>query len=445
MNENHEFQVVQPSALEALSRAEIDVSIATARKYPQHQPGQLSTVKQSMMTCATLDEETAASCFYTLPRGGKSIQGPSVRLAEIALACYGNTRAGTRIIHSETTGDSPHVVVQAVVMDLEKNTVVSIEKRRRITSKKDFKTGGRKPIDEDDINLATNACSAIAFRDAVFKVVPLALVKPVFDAARKVAIGDAKTLVTRRADCVQRFAKMGVTKEQICTKLEIKAVEDVTLEHLETLFGMYNAIKEGELIEEVFAMEKPTAKPADVSDMATPNRKPMSPEAVADSTVTRTSDGLAVGAPTEAKKEGDDGDLGPVCAHCGKPMTADHTCEGLQAAITKSKSTKAKQEKDKQPAAPPAPAAPADPEPAGTPAEQAAAEEKERKDLISSIGAVCAQNEVTHDQLMGYLLKMHFLQPKQKLAEAATAKLRNVNKALQNPPTIEEIKKLAAK
>jgi len=175
-------EYIPQTAIESVSRAEIDVSISTAQRYPHHSPANLSKVKADMISFATLDQQTAEGCFYTLPRGGKNIQGPSVRLAEIAVACYGNLRAGSRILSVITDGDAPHVVVQAVAHDLEKNIHISIEKRRRIVKKK-----MKDRIDEDDINLAANACSAICFRDAVFKVIPLALIKPVFDAARTAA------------------------------------------------------------------------------------------------------------------------------------------------------------------------------------------------------------------------------------------------------------------
>src|SRR5262245_41350484 len=123
------LEVIQTgsAALEQLQRAEIDVQIATAKKYPRH----IATVKQSMLGFATLDEETARGCFYTLPRGGKAIQGPSVRLAEIAVSCYKNIRVASRIIESVTDGSSPHVTVQAVCTDIENNITVAIEKRRR--------------------------------------------------------------------------------------------------------------------------------------------------------------------------------------------------------------------------------------------------------------------------------------------------------------------------
>src|ERR1700760_4459967 len=113
------IEVLEPTALEASARAEIDMQISTAKRYPR----MLSKVKSDMLSFATLDEETAAACFYSLPRGDKNIQGPSVRLAEIAVSCYGNLRAGSRAVQTVTTGDSPHVIVQAVCHDLERNTL----------------------------------------------------------------------------------------------------------------------------------------------------------------------------------------------------------------------------------------------------------------------------------------------------------------------------------
>lgn len=230
-------EVMPMTALESISRAEIDVQIATAKKYPR----QLGLVKRDMLTMATLDEETAAACFYTLPRGGKNIQGGSVRLAEIAVSCFGNIRVATRTVSVEATGDTPHVTVQSACHDLEKNVAVCIEKRRRITKKK-----AKNVVDEDDINLAVNACAAIAFRDAAFKVIPGVLVKGVFEAAKKVAIGDATTLADRRAKAFETFAKMGAQAPRILAALGKATIDDVTLSDLETLLGTYSAIRDGE-------------------------------------------------------------------------------------------------------------------------------------------------------------------------------------------------------
>jgi hypothetical protein len=73
-------QAEAPASIEAVSRAEIDVQIRTARTY---QRKELSILKQRMLSHATIDEETAASCFYKIPRGSDMIEGPSVRLKAV--------------------------------------------------------------------------------------------------------------------------------------------------------------------------------------------------------------------------------------------------------------------------------------------------------------------------------------------------------------------------
>ena len=72
-NETHSSLAV------SLARAEVDQQVATARAMPRS----ISKAIQNINTLATLDEESAQECIYALPRGGKPIKGPSVRLAEI--------------------------------------------------------------------------------------------------------------------------------------------------------------------------------------------------------------------------------------------------------------------------------------------------------------------------------------------------------------------------
>lgn len=241
-------EMTSVTAVEAMERANIDMQIATAQRYPKHSPKQMSMVKANMLTLATMDEETAASCFYTLPRGGKAIQGESVRLAEIALSCYGNMRILSRIIEICPTGQDPHVVVQAIAHDLEANVVYSAENRRRITKKK-----GKDRPDEDDINLATNACSSIAGRNAILKVIPKAIVRPVMLAAKRVAVGDVKSLASKRNVVIDRLKAMGASQERILAVVGCSKPEDVGINELETLIGLGTALKDGDTsLEEAF-------------------------------------------------------------------------------------------------------------------------------------------------------------------------------------------------
>jgi len=244
------LEVVQPTAIESLTKAEVDMQIATARKWPR----QLSLVKQRMLSFATLDQETASGCFYTLPArkggDGKPLQGPSVRLAEIAINSFQHIRAGSRVIND----DGKFITAQGVVHDLENNVCVSIEVKRRVTNK----DGHR--YSDDMIATTGNAACSIALRNAAFRVIPLALVKPVYEAAKRLAIGDGKSLVQRRSACLEHFAKMGVTADRVCAAVGVRSPEDITLEHLETLIGFATAIKDGDTtVDEVFTTQAPPA------------------------------------------------------------------------------------------------------------------------------------------------------------------------------------------
>lgn len=247
--EDASFEVVSGGALQAISHAETDVQIATAKKYPRS----ISAFKQLALDMATLDEETAASCFYTVPRGGKKIKGESIRLAEIASSAWGNLQAGSRIIDD----DGKMVTAQGFAWDLQRNYRVSVEVQRRVTGK------DGKRFSDDMIIITCNAAAAIAFRNAVFKVIPKAYIRPIYLAAVKVAVGDAKTLVAKRDECIAYFAKMGVDADKVLAAVEKRAVEDVGLDDLATLKGMATAIKDGELsIDEAFpdaAKEKKAA------------------------------------------------------------------------------------------------------------------------------------------------------------------------------------------
>jgi hypothetical protein len=194
-----------------------------------------------MLSFATLDEETASSCFYTLParRGGddKPIQGPSVRMAEIALASYQHVKAGSRIIND----DGKFLTAQAVVHDLENNVAVSIEVRRRVTTKAGARFG------DDMIAVTGNAACSIALRNAVFRVVPRALITPVYEAAKRVAVGDVKSLTSKRAQIIARLKQMGAKDAAILAAVGADKIEDIDLAKLEVLIGLGTAIKDGEI------------------------------------------------------------------------------------------------------------------------------------------------------------------------------------------------------
>jgi len=233
----------QPPAL----GEDISQLVATAKKYPR-------SVKAAMdraLTIATLSPEIAAECFYTIPRSGKTIQGPSVRTAEIVASQWGNFRFGSRVLEAE----DKTVIAQGFAHDLETNVFVAIEQKRRITSS----SGTR--FNDDMIVMTGNAAAAIARRNAIFSVIPKALCQDVYKKAKACAIGDAKTLGDRINTCLEAYAKLNVGEAAILKKMKRTHKEDLTLEDLGTLQGIFNAIT-GEdpqtTIDEQFPIETTT-------------------------------------------------------------------------------------------------------------------------------------------------------------------------------------------
>ncbi len=219
-------QLEQPSS-------EIDIQVATAHRYPRS----ISSFKKMALDIVTSDQETAESCFYMLPRGGKNIEGPGVRLAEIVGLAWGNMRSGARIVGE----DDKFILAQGMAHDLERNVAVTVEVRRRITDKY-----GKKYRD-DMIAVTANAACSIALRNAIFKVVPKTFVDSIYKIAKQAAVGDAQTLNDRRHKVVDRFAKMGVPKERIFSAMGVSGIEDITLEIVEKLIGLGTAIKDGDI------------------------------------------------------------------------------------------------------------------------------------------------------------------------------------------------------
>lgn len=247
-------QVIEATALEVLNRSEIDIQIATAKQYPRD----LKKVLGNIRAFATLDEETAEDCFYALKRGKGSdeslIEGISVRLAEIFASAWGNLRVQTRI----TANDGRTITAQGVCHDLESNLAVCVEVKRRITDR-----NGR--TFSDDMQVVTgNAASAIAFRNAVLKVIPKAVTKKVVDEIKGLALGNAGNLESKRASTIKWFNAKGVTTDQLLAYIEADCIDSIDGEKLLTLRSTANAIKEGTTtIAETFG-----AKNADSAGMA---------------------------------------------------------------------------------------------------------------------------------------------------------------------------------
>lgn len=253
-----EITAVDSSALAIISRQEIDVQISTAHRFPRS----ITAFRNDAGSMATLNDAVAAECSYALPRDGKVIEGPSVRFAEILLSSWGNCRAAARVVNEEGN----FITAQGMFHDLQKNSAVVFEVRKRITNKHG------KRYNDDMIITAGNAAASIALRNAILKGVPKALWHDLWEQARKVAMGDHKTLSNRRAEALKVFQSYGVSGEQLMAFLQVRGVEEITTDHLLTLRSLATAFKEGDTTpEQVFAdvaVDRTPTKPQQAKPIA---------------------------------------------------------------------------------------------------------------------------------------------------------------------------------
>jgi len=253
---NEVITVEQPTMLAALNQSEIDCQIATAHRFPRN----IEKAKQKMLQLAAMDKDTAYNCFYHLERNGKDehgnpvknvIEGLSVRMAEIVATSWGNLRVQSRIIGN----DGKMITAQGVCHDLESNLAISVEVKRSIC--------GKYGTFSQDMQVVTgNAASAIAFRNALLKVVPQVVIADVIQCVKAKSLEQIKSIGISESwkNCVHAFQSFKANENMLISYLG-KTVEHITAEDIQKLGGVYNAIKEGTTsAAEVFTLPKEQSK-----------------------------------------------------------------------------------------------------------------------------------------------------------------------------------------
>lgn len=218
----------------AIAKAELDTRITTARAYPRS----IQTSVENILSLSTVNEHMAQDCIYALPRAGKSIRGPSIRLAEIIAQCWGNCVSESRVVAVDRVNKI--ITAEGIFHDLQTNATAKSTVERRISDKK-----GRL-FSDDMIATTGNAARSIARRNAILSGVPKAVWSQAYDRCEKVIAGDITTLSVNRDKAVKAFAVFGLKPEQVYRLIDVKGEQDIALEDIITLRGMFASIKNGE-------------------------------------------------------------------------------------------------------------------------------------------------------------------------------------------------------
>lgn len=227
-------QLVQ--SLDRAERANIDIQVSTAKQYPRS----ISRCANNAVALVTMDKDTAQSCGYALPRGGKPITGPSVHLAKIIAQQYGNLRAEAKVV--EIT--DKQVVSRGTAWDLENNYAVSFEVRRSIIGR----NGNR--FSDDMITVTGNAANSIAYRNAIFGIVPKSITDKAYKAAQHLITGDLsdeEKLIKRRDGAIKHFIDTyGITEEEVIKLCGKHTVNQIQADEIALLLGFAQSLKDGD-------------------------------------------------------------------------------------------------------------------------------------------------------------------------------------------------------
>lgn len=231
-----EAQDVQIVQVDAVERANVDSQVATAKRYPRD----IRRSIDNSVVMATMNQETAQSCSYSLPRGGKPITGPSVHLAKIIVSNWGNMRTEAKVVQIT----DKQVISRGTCWDLETNVASAFEVRRSIIGK----NGQR--FSDDMITVTGNAANSIAYRNAVFAVIPKAITDRVYYAAQKFITGDlsdSDKLLKVRTGVLNNFKNnYGITEEEVVKMCGKQTVNQIGADEISMLMGTIQALKDGD-------------------------------------------------------------------------------------------------------------------------------------------------------------------------------------------------------
>lgn len=253
MNENEQIEkveVIDSSIVYSQDKAQIDVQIATAKAYPRN----IKRAMENALAIVTIDKETAETCTYSVPRGGKPITGPSVHLAKILAQVWGNMRVEAKVVSIDAT----QVTSEAVCFDLETNLAIKTQVKRSIVGSK-----GR--FNADMITVTGNAANSIAMRNAILSVIPKAIVDKVYNTAKAEITGDVSEptkLIARRKQVFDGLKNTyELTEKEILSAIGKAAIDHVTADDLVVLIGIGRAIKDGDTdVDSAFKGKKETRK-----------------------------------------------------------------------------------------------------------------------------------------------------------------------------------------
>lgn len=194
---------------------------------------------------------------YSKPVSGRAIKGPSVRFAELALRQWGNVFTDVQVVFE----DEEKRRVRIMVLDLETNSAFSRDvtvsktverknsKDREVIRERENSKGEIVFVvraTDDELANKESAMVSKGFRNEGLRLIPADIIDEALDTARKTLHDrDAKDPKEAKNRVLDSFASIGVTPKDLEKYLN-HSIDQVSPAELQTLRGMFRAIRDGE-------------------------------------------------------------------------------------------------------------------------------------------------------------------------------------------------------
>lgn len=305
--------VLNAGAVEVESKRAVAEALAQVR-LAQMVGRDLNAVYAEVMEACSVPA-MAEVAFYELPQGGEKITGPSIKLIEQIASAMGHFEWGHReLSRTEATSDNfGRSEVEIFVWDKLKNN----RSIRQITVMhvRDSRNGAQALKYQRDIDNAIANIAAKQMRGRLQALLPKWLVEAAMQRCRDTLEGAPASIPQRARKMITRFSTYGVTPEMIGAYLNIKSLENITLDHLTSLMGVFQAIKDGAPIGDYFHAAAPEEEvgsikdvinalpPAPTEQKAPPPMPTATPEPVPVPTATPEPQAAPAPEPANAKQE----------------------------------------------------------------------------------------------------------------------------------------------
>jgi hypothetical protein len=225
-------------ALLTREQHEVQGMMIMARRFPRDEGRALKRIESA---CADID--LANMAMYSYPKGGTTVDGPSIRLLEVISQNWGNMQQGLKFVNVGATQSE----IVAFAWDLETNTRHAIEFTvphwRDVKVSEKNPAGGYAITEQREIyELAANMGSR-RLRKCLETIIPNHVIKAAVRAI-KATIEGAGGIAERTEELVKAFAPMDVTVDDLEKRLG-KKIHAVSNPEIHQLRKIYASIRDG--------------------------------------------------------------------------------------------------------------------------------------------------------------------------------------------------------